>query len=140
MPRYKIFEYRGVDIIGLAASSKSTIYATDIEDARLSAECTNYPKGEWEIYEGIHIKGDVEDGNVSIVIPIEDPIMIEYDMGLAFQKATFQTTRVFDAYCDFLNLAHDREDPKTYNTLPPTLAYFYRNLLTEIKERKINAA
>ena len=140
MPRYKIFEYRGVDIIGLAASSKSTIYATDIEDARLSAECTNYPKGEWQVYEGIHIKGDVEDGNVSIIIPIEDPVIIEYDVNLAFQKATFQATRVYTAYCDFLNLAHDPEDPKTYNTLPQTLAYFYRKLLTEIQEKESNAA
>ena len=136
MPRYNIFEYRGVDIIGLAASSKSTIYATDIINARLSAECTNYPKGEWKVYEGIHIKGDVEDGNVSIVIPIESQKMIEYDVNLAFQKATFQATRVYTAYCDFLNHTYDREDPKAYNTLPPTLAYFYRKLLTRIGEQE----
>ena len=140
MPRYKIIEYRGVDMIGLAASSTSTIYADDIEGAHLSAQCTNHPKGKWKVYEGIHIKGDVEDGNVSIVIPIEDPVMIEYDMGLAFQKATFQTTRVYTAYCDFLILSHNREDPKSYNTLPPTLAYFYRKLLTEIQERERNVA
>ena len=133
MPRYQIIEYRGVDIVGLAASDTSTIYATDIEDARLSAQCTNHPKGEWKVYEGIHIKGDVDDGNVSIVIPIEDKIMIEYDMGLAFQKATFKRSQVFRAFSNFMFLTNDQHD---YNILPPTLAYLYRKLLTEIEEKE----
>ena len=48
-------------------------------------------------FNGIHMKGEVEDGNVSIVIPLEDPErIIEYDIRLAFQKATFRKSRVFD--------------------------------------------
>ena len=70
MPRYQITEYRGVNLVGLSASATSTIYAKNIEEARLSATCINKPKGEWEVYNGIHIIGDVEDGNVSIIQPL----------------------------------------------------------------------
>ena len=136
MPRYQIIEYRGVDIVGLAASGTSTIYATDIEDARLSAQCTNHPKGLWHIDNGIHMKGEVEDGNLSIVIPLEDPEVIDHDVRLAFLRGAFRKSRVFRAFCDFMTFSHNQEDVNTYNTLPPTLDYFYRKLLTEIEEKE----
>lgn len=70
MPKYRITEYRGVNLVGFAASSTSTIYAKDIFDARLIATCINTPKGEWQYDNGRHIIGSLKEGNMSIVIQI----------------------------------------------------------------------
>ena len=120
MPRYKIIEYRGVNIVGLAASGTSTIYATDIEDARLSAQCTNYPKGQMgQSDEGIHIKGDVDDGNVSIVIPIEDPEVIEYDIRTRLPKSNVpERARVYTSItATFLKSRHMIQKTQRLTTL-----------------------
>ena len=114
MPQYQITVFRGVNLVGLTASSTSTIYAEDIYDAQLTAQCSNQPKGEWNIINGVHIKGEVEDGNVSIVIPLEDPEIIEYDIRLAFQKETFKKSRVFQAFSDFLILSKTQQHMLEY--------------------------
>ena len=91
MPRYKITEYRGVNLVGLSASTTSTIYAKNLQNAQLTATCINKPKGQWkDLNNGIHIIGNIEDGNVSIIEELENPLYIEYDVLLAFQFATFK--------------------------------------------------
>ena len=55
MPRYRITEYRGVNLVGLSASATSTIYAENIENARLTATCINHPqrqmaRAQWNPY------------------------------------------------------------------------------------------
>ena len=114
MPRYKIIEYRNVNFFGLSASGTSTISAQNLDNAKLNATCTNRPKGEWKEYNRIHICGEVEDGNLSIVIPLEDPEIIEYDIRLAFQKSTFRKSLVFKAFCDFLILSKTQQHMLAY--------------------------
>ena len=105
MPRYRITEYRGVNLVGLSASATSTISAENIENARLTATCINQPKGKWQEHNGIHMIGDVEDGNVSIIEELENPLFIEYDLALAFQFATFKKSEVYKAFRDFMILS-----------------------------------
>ena len=76
MPRYRITEYREVNIVGFSASGTSTIYAKDLSEAQRLATCTNMPKGKWRTAQrnnhSAYIKGslDKKSGNKSIIVPI----------------------------------------------------------------------
>lgn len=103
MPRYKITEYRGVNVVGLSASATSTVNRKDLADAKLYATCINRPKGKWQyLNNGIHMIGSVKDGNVSIIEELENPQYIEYDVTLAFQFSNFTKSQVFKAFCEFM--------------------------------------
>ena len=49
------------------------------------------------------MQGDVEDGNVSIVIPLDDPGIIEADISEALRLATFKKSQIYKAFREFLN-------------------------------------
>ena len=115
MPNYQITEYRGVNLVGLSASSTSKITAKDIKEAQLKATCINQPSGhwkeikqpteQWEEGTGIHMIGNVEDGDLSIIEELENPKFIEYDLQLAIQFGTFQKSKVYKAFCHFMILS-----------------------------------
>ena len=72
MPRYRITEYRGLNLVGKTASGTSVIHAKGIGTARLAATCFNTPKGEWRIQNGKHYKGTQFQGNMSVVEPLKE--------------------------------------------------------------------